>query len=167
MQEIFNRRSVRSFSDRPIEAEKTETLLRAAMQAPSAANQQPWHFILVRERETRQKLAAATPYAGPAAAAPLVIVMLADADAVQWPDYCPQDMAAAAQNLLLEAVHLDLGAVWLGVAPLAERMEAVRQICLAPPRMQPFAMIAIGYPKDQDNTFIERYQASRIHDERW
>ena len=67
MKEIFHRVSVRRFEDRPVEAEKVEQVLRAAMAAPSAGNQQPWDFYVVTAKEKLQALAQVSPYAGCAA----------------------------------------------------------------------------------------------------
>ena len=119
---IDRRRSVRSYQNREVEPEKIEKLLRAAMQAPSAGNQQPWEFLVV------------------------------------------QDLGAAAENLLLEAVNQGLGAVWAGIHPFAERVDAVRELFSLPPELMPFAIIAVGYPEKADaNHFIDRYDPSRVH----
>ena len=74
MKEIFHRVSVRKFEDRPVEDEKVEQVLRAAMAAPSAGNQQPWDFYVVTAKEKLQALAQVSPYAGCAAHAPMAIV---------------------------------------------------------------------------------------------
>ncbi len=75
----------------------------------------------------------------------------------------PQDMSAAMQNLLLEAVHLGLGAFWIGVFPLEERMNKLSTMLNIPNRYQPFALCAFGYPQDEEaNKFIDRYHSSRV-----
>jgi nitroreductase len=93
-----------------------EILLRAAMQVPSAANQQPWEFFVVRNPETKVELSKLSPYAGSIASAPIAIVMLANTKRLTFPDHMEQDMGAATENLLLQAAEMNLGAVWLGVA---------------------------------------------------
>ena len=76
-------------------------------------------------------------------------------------------MSAAAENLLLEAAELELGAVWLGVYPVEERGSNIREQFLLPENLTPFAVIALGYPKDPNaNHFIERYDETRIHYEK-
>lgn len=69
---ILQRTSVRSYEDRPVEKEKIEKLLRAGMAAPTAVNKQPWHFIVVTDKNQLEKLAEANPNAGMAAKAPLL-----------------------------------------------------------------------------------------------
>ena len=123
MNSIFNRRSVRKYLLKSIEPEKTEKLIRAAMQAPSAGNQQPWEFIIVREKECLEKLSEVSQYSGLVKNAPLAIVMLVNKECLKYPDYWEQDLSAAAQNILLEAVEIGLGAVWLGIAPEIDRMD--------------------------------------------
>ena len=87
MKEIFHRVSVRKFEDRAVESDKVEQILRAAMAAPSAGNQQPWDFYVVTSREKLHALAQVSPYAGCAANAP-------------WPLWLPIGrMAAAFHNM--------------------------------------------------------------------
>ena len=148
MKEIFERRSVRAFLNQPIEPEKIELLLKAAMAAPSAGNLREWRLIAVTQRPLLEKLAKVSPYAGCAAKAPLAIVVLGDLSGVKHSEYWEQDLGACTQNLLLEAQHLGLGAVWLGVAPLAERMEAVTELFDLPKQVRPFAIVAVGYPAE-------------------
>ena len=74
MDSIFHRVSIRKYQDKPVEKEKTEAILRAAMQAPSAANQQPWEFYVVTDKEILKELSEASPYAKMVANAPVAIV---------------------------------------------------------------------------------------------
>ena len=165
MDPIFQRVSIRQFEDRPVEKEKAETLLRAAMAAPSATNQQPWEFVVVTEPETLQALSRCTPYAGPMGRASTGFVLCMRKE-VRAPQFAPQDMGAATENLLLEAVELGLGAVWLGIAPGQERMEAVRRVIGAPETIQPFCLVACGYPAGPAAP-ADRYDPARVHYEKW
>ncbi len=167
MEEIFIRRSIRKFKDQAVEPEKIDKLLRAAMQAPSAANQQPWEFIVVRDKERLAQLAGVSPYARPAAGSGVTIVLLADVKALNVPSGWQQDMSAAAQNLLLEAVHLGLGGVWLGVATSDSTAENVHRLFELPDHIKAFALIAVGYPDGQDNVFVDHYKEDRVHQEKW
>lgn len=167
MEEIFNRRSIRKFKNQPVEPEKIEKLLRAAMQAPSAANQQVWEFIVVQEKGMLEKLAQISPYAKPVAGSAVTFVLLADEDKMKVPTGWEQDLGAAAQNMLLEAVHLGLGGVWLGVATVDSVMDSVRNLFALPKNIRPFAFISVGYPDGQENHFVDRYQADRVHYEKW
>ncbi|HEX3037877.1 MAG TPA: nitroreductase family protein [Oscillospiraceae bacterium] len=167
MEEIFIRRSIRKFTNQPVEPEKVDKLLRAAMQAPSAANQQAWEFIVLQDKENIAKVAEISPYAKPAAGSAVTFVLLADENKMRVPTGWEQDMGAAAENLLLEAVHLGLGGVWFGVATADSVAENVRQLFELPKNIRPFALISIGYPDGQKNQFVDRYQADRVHYEKW
>jgi len=167
MKEIFNRRSIRKFEDRPVEKEKIDKLLRAAMQAPSAANQQSWEFIVVEDKDTLNKLSLMTPYAKPVAGSAVTLVLLANGDDLRVPTAWQEDLGAAAQNILLEAVHLELGAVWLGVATADAAVAYIKDTFSLPESIKPFALIAIGYPDGQKNEFVDRYNAQKVHYEKW
>jgi len=163
MNEIYIRRSVRSYSEKYVEEEKIEHLLKAGMQAPSAGNQRPWEFIVVREKEILEKLSSASPYARCVDKAPVAIVLLANHKNLRFPEYTDQDMGACAQNILLEAVNQNLGAVWLGIAPLKDREKAVSDIFSIKDNLQPFAIIPVGYPLNEDaNHFIDRFEDRRV-----
>lgn len=149
MKEIFERVSVRKYTQQPVETEKIERLLRAAMAAPSAGNQQPWTFCVVRDRALLDELAQASPYAKPLLGAPVGIAVLSKKEGLRFPEYWQQDLGACTQNLLLEAEYLGLGAVWMGIAPLPERMKAVGEILGTNDTAQPFALIAVGYPAEK------------------
>ena len=161
---INERRSVRQYKDKPVEEEKIDLLLRAGMQAPSAANQQPWEFIVLQEKENLKKLSEMSPYAGMVSEAPLAIVLVANEDRMKFPENWEQDMGASTQNILLKAVDLELGGVWLGVAPLEERMTYVRDMFGLDKNIKPYAVVPIGYPAEgQENKFVDRYDVERIH----
>jgi nitroreductase len=162
---IQKRRSIRSYENRPVEKEKVEKLLRAAMQAPSAANQQPWEFIVVEDKETLQKLSNAHVYAGPIKNAPLGIIVLLNEKRLKFKSYWQQDLAAATENILLAAVELGLGAVWMGIAPEEDRMAFMRELFSLPQGIEAFALLAIGY--SSANKFEERFDAARIHYEKY
>ena len=167
MKEIFNRRSIREYEDRSVEKEKIEKLLRAAMQAPSAANQQPWEFIVVENKDTLKKLSTTSPYSKLVEGSAVTFVLLANTKNFRAETAWQQDMAAAAENLLLEATYLNLGAVWLGVAVADSCVAAVKQTFNLPENIKPFALISVGYPKNQKNEFIDRYVESKVHYEKW
>jgi nitroreductase len=163
---IFKRRSIRKYEDREVENEKIEKLLRAAMQAPSAGNQRPWEFIVVKNKDTLKKLSDVSPYSKMVANANVVIVLLSNKEYMKYPEYWQQDMAAATQNLLLEATYLGLGAVWLGIAPLKQRMEYVKEVFNLPENIDVFAIVPIGYPIEE-NKYIDRYDENRVKFEKY
>lgn len=98
MEVIFNRRSIRKYEDKPVEREKIEKLLRAAMQAPSAGNQQPWEFIIVEDKERLKKLSEASPYSKMVANSPVTVVLLSREEGVKFPPCIPQDMGSCCRK---------------------------------------------------------------------
>ncbi len=164
MNSIFTRRSIRQFTDKAVESEKVTSLLKAAMQAPSAANQQPWEFLVATDRADIDKLAEVSPYAKPLNTATLAVIVLGDEERFKVPGMWEQDLGAATQNLLLQAVELDLGAVWLGIWPIEERAQFIREQFGIPSTVRPYGVLAIGYPAEgQQNKFVDRYDESRVH----
>ncbi|RDY32116.1 nitroreductase family protein [Lachnotalea glycerini] len=167
MKEIFTRRSIRKFKDQMVEPEKIDRLLRAAMQAPSANNQQPWEFIVIKEKEMLEQVSQTSPYAKPAADSAVTFIILANEKELRIPTAWEQDLSSAAQNMLLEAVHLGLGGVWFGVATADTVAENVKNLFQLPDYIRPFAMISVGYPDGQKNEFVDRYQVDKVHYDKW
>ena len=131
------------------------------MQAPSAANQQPWEFFVVTNREKLEALSRSHPYAGAAGNAPAVIVSAYRKECV-LPEYAEIDLSIAMENLWLETDAQGLGGVWLGIAPLEERMRAVEKILQLPDTLRAFALFPYGYPAEQRKQ-QDRHDAGRIH----
>ena len=161
MNAIFHRTSIRNYLDKQVEPDKVEQMLRAAMAAPSAGNQQPWEYYVVSDSAVLKKLSKTSPYAGCTASAPLAFVACYRT-ACNMPEYAQIDMSASVENLLLEADSLGLGAVWLGIAPLEERMEAVRSVLQIPEKLTVFAIIPCGYP-EAIHPQQDRFDSKRVH----
>jgi nitroreductase len=164
MNEIFERTSVRQFLDKEVTHEQAVQLMKAAMQAPSACNQQPWEFYLVKNKEILKQLSQCSPYAKMAADAPFAIVPCFRTEGMTAPAYVKIDMSNACENILLEAVSLKLGAVWLGICPDSQRVKAVGKVLNLPESLKAFAIILVGYPKEEPHA-KNRYDESRIHGE--
>ena len=162
MNEIFERISVRKFEDRPVEPEKLTQIMRAAMAAPSAGDQQPWEFYIVTDREKIRALSECSPYAGCAADAPVVIVPCYRTSGLRFPEFDTIDLSIATQNILLEITSLGLGGVWLAAAPIAERMEKVEAVLGISEGLRAFAIVPLGYPAEK-RARRDRYDESRIH----
>ena len=162
MNSIFNRTSVRNYLDKVVEDEKIEKILRAAMAAPSTGNQQPWEFIVVKNKAILEKLALSSSYSKCAKDAPFAIIPCHRKNGLKYEMYLDMDMSAACENILLEAVELGLGAVWIGVAPLQDRVEEVARILNISENLVPFAIIPCGYPANEVN-HKDRFDKSRIH----
>jgi len=167
--EIINvRRSVRKFiPGKSLSKNQIELLLRAAMQAPSAHNGQPWVFVVIDDRDIMTEYANAMMYSKMLHDASCAILIAADKNLVKSPLYT-QDLSAAMQNLLLEVVHLGLGGCWLGVFPRLERMAKIKELLHLPDHIEPFGVAAIGYPTEENaNYFIDRFQEDRVHYNKW
>lgn len=164
MNAIYTRRSVRAFLEKAVEKEKIEKILRAAMQAPSAGNGQPWEFIVVRGEKNLKNLSSYSKYSGCLKNADVAIIVLCNKTRLVFADFWQQDLAAATQNILLQATELGLGSVWFGTAPDEEKMQFIKDLYQLDKDLFPFSIIGIGYPKDENaNKFIDRFDESRIH----
>lgn len=167
MKEIFSRRSIRKYESKPVPENLIKRILKAAMYAPTARNEQPWHFIVVRDRNVLDTIARLHPYAKMLKQAPLALVPCCDtgnfrSDGMFW----IQDLSASIQNILLEAVHLGLGCCWCGVYPREELVEVMTKILHLPADVIPVAVIATGYPAEIKET-PERFIPERIHYDKW
>ena len=162
MNPIFTRRSIRKYQDRPVEPEKIEQILRAAMAAPSAGNQQPWEFYVVTDKEKIRMLSESHIYAGVAAGAPVVIVPCFRTTGLRFPMYDQIDLSIATENLLLEITNQGLGGVWMGIAPIDERMDKVDAILGLGEGLRSFALVPLGYPAEEKEP-SDRFDPDRIH----
>ena len=161
---IATRVSVRSYLGKPVEEAKIEQLLRAGMAAPSAMNKQPWHFVVVTDKQQLAALAKANPYAGMAAKAPLAIVVCGDMNKAltgSAREFWVQDCSAATENILLAANAMGLGAVWTGTYPSEERVMAVSKVLQLPKKLIPLNTIVIGYP-DGTNTPKDKWKPANV-----
>jgi len=154
---ITRRRSIRSFTGEPVDREKLETALKAAMAAPSAQNTRPWHFLVSTEPENVKRICRAHPYAAFGVDAGAVIVPFGKKTGYRWFD---QDMAAATENLLLALANLGLGATWCGMAD--EHQEPLRNAAGLPDEHHLFAVIPVGVPTEEKPARTQ-YDEERIH----
>lgn len=164
-QSILSRRSVRNFTDKPLEDEKLREILRAAMSAPSACNQQPWRFVVIRDWETLKELHATHNWMSALLSAPVTVVVCGEPRTAKLERYWRQDCSAATENMLLAAQALGLGAVWMGIDPTeggSEEAVSVSRILELPDYIQPFAFVSLGYPAEQPQA-ADRYDESKIH----
>ena len=150
IENIMTRTSIRQFKNQPVEQEKIDILLKAAMAAPTAVNLQPWHFIVIDDKATIDLLSGNQP-----TNAPLLIALCGDTDKTMMPDgktklpdFWVEDVSAATENLLLAAHALGLGAVWTGVYPAMERTAEVANVLNCPNNIVPLAVVRVGYPDE-------------------
>jgi len=160
---IYRRRSVRHFKDTPVEQDKILTMLKAAMAAPTAANCQPWEFIVVTDAEklgkVRQKCIFAR-YIAPAAIVVCGNMKLAFKSQEQ--DLWIQDCSAATENILIAATDLGLGSVWIGIYPSQSKVDAIKNIFNIPEYVVPLCLVYIGYPAEEKQART-RYNEKRIY----
>jgi nitroreductase len=166
MDAILTRRSIRKYTDQPVSEESVSELLRAAMAAPSAGNQQPWQFVVIRERKTLDQLAVVHPYAAMARTAQVAVAVCGDLSLETNQGYWVQDCAAATENLLIAAEARGLGAVWLGVYPREDRVASIQALLSLPDNVIPLSVVPIGYPAQHPGP-ADRFDPSRIHLECW
>jgi nitroreductase len=166
LETITSRRSIRKFTEKPVPDQFITELLQAAMSAPSAGNEQPWHFVVIRDRQVLDDITKCHPYANPLKEASVAIMVCGDSKLEQWKGCMVQDLSAAAENILIATHAKGLGAVWLGLHPVEERVEGVRKLLNIPRDIIPLCVIPIGHPAEKKPP-ANRYDSSRIHNDRW
>ena len=166
LKDLLGRRSIRKYTPDAVSERDMEELLRAAMAAPSAGNEQPWHFVVITERKLLEAIADFHPYAGMARLAPAAILACGDPSLEKYPGYWVQDLSAAVENLLIAAHGKGLGAVWVGVYPTEERVAKMRELLRIPESIIPFALIPFGHPAEEKPP-SERFIPERIHRNGW
>lgn len=166
MEAILNRRSIRKYKGIKINDDIIGELLRAGMAAPSAGNQQPWEFIVLRNKEVLENITKVHPYSKMLLNTDVAIVACGDVSREIFKGYWVQDCSAATENILLAAQAKGLGAVWLGVYPIEDRVDAIKELLNLPASVIPLSIIPVGYP-DEEKAPADRFDESRIHYDRW
>lgn len=167
LEAIRTRRSIRNYLDKPVSEAMIQKILEAAMQAPSAGNQQPWHFVLVTDRKQLNEMAEALLYGKMLKKAPIGIVVCVDLELEKYPGYWVQDCSNASMNLLLAAHEQGLGAAWVGVYPLDERVAGLKKILGLPESVIPLNVVSLGFPASTPEPAELRYKEDRLHRDRW
>ena len=175
---IMNRKSVRSFTDQKLTEQQIETLMKAAMAAPSAINIQPWHFVVIDDDAVKQELWGEGRRPEMFTGAAIVVIVCGettdmrkplgqpDADPVEMENiFWSQDCSAATENLLLAAEAMGLGAVWTALYP-TERMAPIIEKLGLPENVKPLCAVPIGYPAGDDQP-KDKWKPEKIHRNRW
>ncbi len=158
--EVINtRRSIRKFEDKKVTDELVQKILAAAMNAPSAGNEQPWQFIVITDRSILEKISKIRPFT-------LGILVCGDLTLEKYQGLWMIDCSAATENILLAVHSLGLGAVWTGIYPMQDRIEKYRKLLNIPVNVIPLAFIPIGYPA-QKPPLQDRFKKDRIHYNKW
>lgn len=167
--EIINtRRSIREYQNREVSDDDILKILKAGMQAPgSRLGAEPWEFVVIKNKETLAKIGEIKPRV---TNAPVAIVLVANIERAFYKTVWQQDMGAACENMLLEAVNLGLGGLWNGVAPDEERMAKIGEIIGIDDitDLKPYSIVTIGYPaQGWENKFMDKFDEERIHYEKY
>ncbi len=163
---IHARRSIRKYTAEPVSETDVTEILEAAMVAPSAGNQQPWHFVVNRDRSLLDAIPGFHPNSRMVLEASVGILVCCDSSLEKHAGYWVQDCAAATENLLLAVVAKGLGAVWCGVYPRPDRVEGFTRLLGLPAHVTPFAFVPIGHPAESKPP-ARRYAPERVHRDRW
>lgn len=159
---ILSRQSVRKYKkNESVKKDDVLDLLKAAMQAPSAGNEQAWQFIVIDDKNVIKELSKSQPYAPFLNDVSTAILVCGDTSLEQFKGFWIIDCSAATENILLAAHSKGLGAIWLGIHPIAERVEATKKICKLPDNLIPVSLIPLGYSDEKIGNSL-RFDKSRI-----
>lgn len=160
---IFRRRSIRRYTDEMVSNEQIRLILECAMAAPSAHNAKPWHFIVIKNRGTLNKIGDIHPYAKMLYEAPCAIAICGDiSKSVHW----VQDCSAATENILLALPELGLGGVWIGCYPTDSRREPIKYFLELPEDIELLSIVAVGFPAESKPPRTQ-YDNKCVHYEKW
>jgi len=166
---IMTRVSVRSFTGEKITQAQLDTLLRAAMAAPSAINKQPWAFVVVTDEAIITRLGEALPYSRCSNKPALAIIPCGDLSKAiegEMGAFWINDVSAATENLLLAAHAMGLGAVWTGLHPDMNRAKMVQEMLGLPEHIIPLCVVPVGVPAEQP-AVKDKYNPDNIHYNGW
>lgn len=163
LEAVQTRRSIRRFTSEPVSRESINLILKTAMCAPSACNQQPWHFVVIDDPGIMDTLSSIHEGVTFVKDAPCAILICGDTEGAPFVDFWRDDCAAATMNILLAAHSLGLGATWTGVGPSSRHTAArMRDILSIPDGYTPFSLIPLGYPGEQKR-IADRFDPAKVH----
>jgi len=158
---ILNRRSIRKYTDKPVNKDVILQLIKAGMYAPTARNSRAWQFVVIQNREILNQLSQLHPYGKMLQEAACAILVCGDRNIDKAEGYLAINCSAATQNIMLAAHELGLGSVWLGVYPRQERMKEISEFLQLPEHLMPVSLISLGYPAEK-RPFPERFELEKI-----
>ena len=166
LEAIKDRQSVRKFKGEELSEVQINTILHAGFCAPSAHNKRPYHFIVVKDKEKRKRIAEASTYAKMLADADIGIIVCGDKLRQGTAELLIEDCAAAVQNMLLAIHGIGLGGVWCGVVKNADWYHFLIEEMQLPDKIIPVAVIAVGYSAELPR-IRERFEEHKVHYEKW
>lgn len=164
---LITRRSVRKYTGGKISDADIFKIINAGMYAPSARDTRPWHFVVIDDKNLLDKIMTFHTYATMLSQASHAIVVCGDENLQNGPGYYVMDCSAAVENILLAAHALGLGAVWIGIHPEPDRIEALSALLELPTHVKPVALISLGVPAEVTEAVFERYEPEKIRYNRW
>ena len=164
---LVTRRSVRKYTGERIPEEAITKIITAGMHAPSARNKRPWHFVVIDDKNIFAEIMAFHPYASMLSQASHAIVVCGDENLHNGPGYYVMDCSAATENMLLAAHALGFGAVWIGIHPKPDRIEALTSLLGLPSNISPVALVSLGIPEETGEKTRQRYDRERIRYNHW
>lgn len=166
LEAILSRRSIRRYTAEPVPEEVVDTLLNAAMNAPSGDNEQPWHFIVVTDRAILDAVPTFHTHARMMGEAPVAIIVCGDPRLEKHSGLWLLDCSAATENILLAAHGAGLGAVWVSIYPWPERIDGMRKLVGLPDAVIPFCIVPVGFPA-VSKPKPDRFDRLRVHRNVW
>ncbi len=163
---IKTRRSIRKYLKKSIPNNIIKELIERGMDAPSAGNEKPWHYIIIDNHEILNTIPNFHPHAKMLKEASTAILICFDIKLEKHKGMAIQDCSAATENILIAANAKGLGAVWLGIYPRSERINEMKKILNIPENVSPFSLISLGYPAEK-KIDKEKYDLTRIHYNQW
>lgn len=172
---LKTRRSIRQYNqEAKIPHEDIEKILAAASYAPSAHNKQPWHFVVIEDKEKLASLRTLQPWTSFAKNASCVVLVCGDTDESfhrekeneHW-NYADIDATLAAYGVLLAAHGLGYGACFCGAAPMPLVIENLQKAFNLPENIRPVAIIPLGVPAETPKQPETRYSPNKVHWEKW
>lgn len=161
---MLNRKSIRKYSNKPVEQDKIDLIVKSAMSAPSAKNLQPWEILVVTDKNLLKQIAKSIPNASFSKKSQLAIIVCGDQKISER--FWVQDCCAVTENILLAAESLNLGAVWCAVYPFGDKIEKIQRLFKLPDNIIPLNVIPIGYPKTKVKP-KQKYNPKKVHTNSW
>ena len=177
MENILSRKSVRSYTEQKLTDAQIETMLRAAMAAPSGSNIQPWHIVVLTDPSEYDTIFEGNFNMEKFKQAAAVFVMCADTTVTRTPrgggdpvtvpnGTWRDDLGAATENLLLAAESMGLGACWTASYPDVNRYMPPKKALGLPDTVLPYAIVPVGYPAGDEQP-KDKWNPDKVHYGRW
>lgn len=164
---LKTRRSVREYAPKDISETDLKEILKLAMDAPSAANEQPWEFIVLRDKNSLDKVEEINHYAPFAKNAAAAILLCLNEKKEKIKGMGILDMGICAENLMLAAHGMGIGSVFTGIYPMTDRIKGFQKLCDLPDHVIPIGLIVLGYPANPALREADRFNENAIHREKW